>query len=74
MKPRVYGETIIISYLNARAMAVPDRLVRDVVHIAIFTAIGVESLVKRSFRHIADTMVRRRIEFVCRQADMDVAG
>lgn len=71
MKPRIYVETVVISYLTARPVAVPKRAVRDAVHIAIFAANGVESLVTRDFRHIADMMMRRQIESVCRQADVE---
>ena len=71
MTPRGYVEATVISYRTAQPVAAPKRAVRDAVQIAIVAANGVESLVTRNNRHIADTMIWRQIESVCRQADVE---
>ena len=48
--------------------AVPRQATDDAAHIAIAVTSGVEFLVTWNFRHIANAVMRTRIEHACRQA------
>ena len=79
MNPTAYIETSVVSYLAARpskdvVVAAYQEVTREwwrdagAAHIAIAAANGVEYLVTWSFRHIANALMRTRIEHACRQA------
>ena len=53
------------------ADAVPASAQRDAVHIAVAATNGVQYLVTWNLRHIANAVVRPRIEAACRQAGFD---
>ncbi|MDE0165832.1 MAG: type II toxin-antitoxin system VapC family toxin [Bryobacterales bacterium] len=48
--------------------AVPSKAAEDAAHIAIAVTNGADYLVTWNFRHIANAVLRSRIEHVCRQA------
>ena len=53
------------------AGAFPAAAVRDAAHVAIAAANGVEYVLTWNFRHLANAVVRPRIEAVCRDAGFE---
>ena len=51
--------------------AIPRKAAEDAAHIAIAVTNGADYLVTWNFRHIANAVLRSRIEHVCRQADYE---
>ncbi len=69
MKPRVYVETSVVSYLTARSAR--DMVIAGRQQSAISAMHRVPFLLTWNFRHIANAAARPRIEAVCRDGGID---
>ena len=54
-----------------RGKAIPSSEPRDAFHVAISAVNGVEYLLTWNFKHIANAMLRGKIEKICRDAGYD---
>jgi predicted nucleic acid-binding protein len=51
--------------------AIPQKAISDAVHIAIATTNGMDYLLTWNFKHIANAVMRQKIEHVCRENGYD---
>ena len=61
-------EALSLAQALVAAGAIPEKAVEDALHIAIAVTNGVDYLVTWNHRHLANAIVRTRIEDVCRSA------
>ncbi len=82
MKSRVYIETTVLSYLTAwpsrdlvraahQQVTVEWWAARDAVHVSIATVHGMDFLLTWNCTHIANAVMRPKIEKVCRSAGFE---
>ena len=72
MKPALYLETSVVGYVASRISADLVTAARqatvDAAHIAVAAVGGMDYLLTWNFKHIANAVLRDRIERVCRSS------
>jgi len=61
-------ETVIVAEKLVEKGAIPKKVVEDALHIAVATINGMDYLLTWNFKHIANAVMRSKIETVCRDA------
>ena len=70
---QVTEEAVKLAERLVARSAVPEKVVEDALHIAIATVNGMEYLLTWNFKHIANAVMRGKIEAVCRDVGYEPA-
>ncbi|OQY41688.1 MAG: DNA-binding protein [Anaerolineaceae bacterium 4572_78] len=61
------NDAVVLANELVQKKAIPEKAMEDALHVAVATTNGMDYLLTWNFKHIANAVMRHKIEYICRE-------